>query len=154
MLLICLCVIIFFFKQETASEMRMSDGSSDVCSSELPLRLGRGVAGCAIGAAQQGHGFQLKKNRHGGPERSLRRGEREGAAKAFGVWRQNDNLQVPHAGHPGSLGSLSVRNRKDIKSTISSLPALSSPKGTSARMVSRSEEHTSELQSQMRNSYA
>src|SRR3546814_1643515 len=90
--------------------MRISDWSSDVFSSDL--------------------------NRHGSPERSPRRGERDGAAKAFGVWRQNDNLQVPHAGHPGSLGSLSVRNRKDIKSTISSLPALSSPKGTSERIVS------------------
>src|SRR3546814_19059430 len=112
-------IVIFFFKQKTAYEMRISDWSSDVCSSDL--------------------GFQLKKNRHGGPERSLRRGEREGAAKAFGVWRQTDNLQVPHAGHPGSLGSLSVRHRKDIKSTISSLPALSSPKGTRARMVSSAE---------------
>src|SRR3546814_5458168 len=31
-----LCV--FFFKQKTAYEMRISDWSSDVCSSDLPLR--------------------------------------------------------------------------------------------------------------------
>src|SRR3546814_9279683 len=31
-------VSIFFFKQKTAYEMRISDWSSDVCSSDLPLR--------------------------------------------------------------------------------------------------------------------
>src|SRR3546814_2726308 len=29
-------VIVFFFKQKTAYEMRISDWSSDVCSSDLP----------------------------------------------------------------------------------------------------------------------
>src|SRR3546814_1529219 len=31
-------VSIFFFKQKTAYEVRISDGSSDVCSSDLGLR--------------------------------------------------------------------------------------------------------------------
>src|SRR3546814_8141216 len=31
----CLCFFIFFFKQKTAYEMRISDWSSDVCSSDL-----------------------------------------------------------------------------------------------------------------------
>src|SRR3546814_7169885 len=31
-----LCVCVFFFKQKTAYEMRISDWSSDVCSSDLP----------------------------------------------------------------------------------------------------------------------
>src|SRR3546814_6680687 len=36
-LLICLFMLIFFFfKQKTAYEMRISDWSSDVCSSDLP----------------------------------------------------------------------------------------------------------------------
>src|SRR3546814_6163796 len=30
-----LCLIVFFFKQKTAYEMRISDWSSDVCSSDL-----------------------------------------------------------------------------------------------------------------------
>src|SRR3546814_16186814 len=30
------CLLIFFFKQKTAYEMRISDWSSDVCSSDLP----------------------------------------------------------------------------------------------------------------------
>src|SRR3546814_7186063 len=32
--------LFFFFKQKTAYEMRISDWSSDVCSSDLPARLG------------------------------------------------------------------------------------------------------------------
>src|SRR3546814_10453352 len=37
MLLICMCMVsyFFFFKQKTAYEMRISDWSSDVCSSDL-----------------------------------------------------------------------------------------------------------------------
>src|SRR3546814_1725766 len=35
--LICMCVV--FFKQKTAYEMRISDWSSDVCSSDLSTKL-------------------------------------------------------------------------------------------------------------------
>src|SRR3546814_1565515 len=42
---ISLCVAFFFFKQKTAYEMRISDWSSDVCSSDLALRnLDRAIA--------------------------------------------------------------------------------------------------------------
>src|SRR3546814_5154900 len=40
----CLChelVIFFFFKQKTAYEVRISDWSSDVCSSDLELDAGQ-----------------------------------------------------------------------------------------------------------------
>src|SRR3546814_5018586 len=33
---VCLYFLSFFFKQKTAYEMRISDWSSDVCSSDLP----------------------------------------------------------------------------------------------------------------------
>src|SRR3546814_1063955 len=36
---VVLCVCVFFFKQKTAYEMRISDWSSDVCSSDLAGRL-------------------------------------------------------------------------------------------------------------------
>src|SRR3546814_2125194 len=36
----CLCFIFFFFKQKTAYEMRISDWSSDVCSSDLNAETG------------------------------------------------------------------------------------------------------------------
>src|SRR3546814_3868501 len=49
----CCCCSFFFFKQKTAYEMRISDWSSDVCSSDLPtlVRLGRerGPDGCRAG---------------------------------------------------------------------------------------------------------
>src|SRR3546814_19750951 len=32
----CFCFVVFFFKQKTAYELRISDWSSDVCSSDLP----------------------------------------------------------------------------------------------------------------------
>src|SRR3546814_5600023 len=53
----------FFFKQKTAYEMRISDWSSDVCSSDLQMLAIRPVADdeiVQIGVAQQqlGQGFQ------------------------------------------------------------------------------------------------
>src|SRR3546814_8164130 len=33
--LVVMCCFVFFFKQKTAYDMRISDGSSDVCSSDL-----------------------------------------------------------------------------------------------------------------------
>src|SRR3546814_5722769 len=35
---VCDCDVFFFFKQKTAYEMRISDWSSDVCSSDLAAR--------------------------------------------------------------------------------------------------------------------
>src|SRR3546814_9802533 len=38
LIIIILMILFFFFKQKTAYEMRISDWSSDVCSSDLRLR--------------------------------------------------------------------------------------------------------------------
>src|SRR3546814_345999 len=38
MYLLCVCFLVCFFKQKTAYEMRISDWSSDVCSSDLVVR--------------------------------------------------------------------------------------------------------------------
>src|SRR3546814_2933745 len=52
----------FLFKQKTAYEVRISDWSSDVCSSDLPLR-GRFLLlldlGAALGQLGRGLGLQL-----------------------------------------------------------------------------------------------
>src|SRR3546814_9416596 len=48
-----MCFSIFFFKQKTAYEMRISDWSSDVCSSDL-LRSTLEGAGYAIDLATDG----------------------------------------------------------------------------------------------------
>src|SRR3546814_2163798 len=46
----CFSVFFFFFKQKTAYEMRISDWSSDVCSSDLPgARSWRVDPGAGIG---------------------------------------------------------------------------------------------------------
>src|SRR3546814_10113655 len=37
LLLVCMFLFFFFFKQKTAYEMRISDWSSDVCSSDLQI---------------------------------------------------------------------------------------------------------------------
>src|SRR3546814_18584076 len=46
----------FFFKQKTAYEMRISDWSSDVCSSDLKLACLRVVFGFAVQVALLQHG--------------------------------------------------------------------------------------------------
>src|SRR3546814_7976062 len=43
------CVIFFFFKQKTAYEMRISDWSSDVCSSDLAVWIYQSI--CLLAAA-------------------------------------------------------------------------------------------------------
>src|SRR3546814_11726809 len=43
--MLMLCVSFFFFKQKTAYELRISDWSSDVCSSDLLEAVGRLVPG-------------------------------------------------------------------------------------------------------------
>src|SRR3546814_8459734 len=59
----CLCFIwvvyciFFFFKQKTADEMRISDWSSDVCSSDLGFRQHQPVADPGAGRT---HGAELR----------------------------------------------------------------------------------------------
>src|SRR3546814_7259291 len=101
----------FFFKQKTAYEMRISDWSSDVCSSDLPPLRGRAGAGVPAGR------------------------------------RQPDPLFA--AGGRGAIGQIS--GRRDARRR----PLLALPQdGGTAGGDGRSEEHTSELQSLMRISYA
>src|SRR3546814_19161343 len=66
--LVCKYFIFFFFKQKTAYEVRISDWSSDVCSSDLRARRGDGLArACAIArdlaraaGAQAGGAFRMR----------------------------------------------------------------------------------------------
>src|SRR3546814_9764742 len=107
-------ISMFFFKQKTAYEMRISDWSSDVCSSDLLER-----------HRDSGHGqsrrarLQAGDGRQGGAVQALRRCRR-------------DRPRTQDRG----CRSLHRRGRTD---------------GAELR---RSEEHTSELQSLMRISYA
>src|SRR3546814_9660546 len=107
MIMLCCKLFFFFYKQKTAYEMRISDWSSDVCSSDLPRR-------CAYS-----HHRRTGPHRHRYP-----RGRPDPA-------RSGRN-------HPSGTGiAHGVRFGKW-------------PRGRRRR----SEEHTSELQSLMRISYA
>src|SRR3546814_5694541 len=97
--------VVCFFKQKTAYEMRISDWSSDVCSSDL--------AAVALGV-----------------------GSLESAPRN----RVGSQACTPESGGPGPLD----------RSTCTCL-AVPDPQRRGRR---RSEEHTSELQSLMRISYA
>src|SRR3546814_2555280 len=107
----CVFIIIvfffFFFKQKTAYEMRISDWSSDVCSSDLHRRPGR---------------------RHPRTVRSRR-------WPAAGQHRQDPD--PAGGGEPGAQRRRGAARR-----------------GPARAGDQRSEEHTSELQSLMRISYA
>src|SRR3546814_5476499 len=147
----------FFFKQKTAYDMRISDWSSDVCSSDLAARP---IVECRIGDA---------------PDASVRRaGHHFGVGVPFGgvgeefVERQSVGLHrsVDHW-HPSALGgsggearptfqfhgmSAAARRRHTTASWSAAVPGkrLCAARGSSAR----SEEHPSELQSPMRISYS
>src|SRR3546814_10106246 len=70
-------VCVFFFKQKTAYEMRISDWSSDVCSSELRAD----ALGMLQVLVRPGRGNQLDadrravRNPEGDEQKGLRRGE-------------------------------------------------------------------------------
>src|SRR3546814_1356457 len=55
----------FFFKQKTAYEMRISDWSSDVCSSDLVAGAGGGVDGGGDGVEARLRGLPLGQARAG-----------------------------------------------------------------------------------------
>src|SRR3546814_2387731 len=55
---LCNCMYVFFFKQKTAYEMRISDWSSDVCSSDL--RPADGCLGLSAGRLLGRSGRGLK----------------------------------------------------------------------------------------------
>src|SRR3546814_4875500 len=121
-------VIVFFFKQKTAYEMRISDWSSDVCSSDL---------------------FFWAKGRHVIFDRRpcFAICHPQSAARPwllYGRWVGAEWAQL-------SLMSCRV-SRKGVSRTIS-MPKMATYRAKS-RSCLRSEEHTSELQSLMRISYA
>src|SRR3546814_4745924 len=119
-----LFVVFFFFKQKTAYEMRISDWSSDVCSSDL-LTVGEHVGmGANLVAVDQ----QVLRTA----------GERPGAGVDVRTRDQAAGNARRHAGVAGEQHLVVARDG----------PADVLEQGR------RSEEHTSELQSLMRISYA
>src|SRR3546814_1597332 len=122
---ICLFIIFFFFKQKTAYEMRISDWSSDVCSSDL--------FGALVGAMFWNVVTWLK----GIPSSSSH-------ALVGGIV----GAGVAHAGFEGIQWT--GLNKTVIAIFLSPMLGML----LAMLVMLRSEEHTSELQSLMRISYA
>src|SRR3546814_12737031 len=85
-------VYVFFFKQKTAYEMRISDWSSDVCSSDLGAAGGRSCGGAQVEPVPDldERGYQIAHHRF-----VMRRAGRE--AQPFGAARHRgivDRLDV------------------------------------------------------------
>src|SRR3546814_9836290 len=60
-----MCILVFFvfvFKQKTAYEMRISDWSSDVCSSDLGLSMSDGIRCMWMRGGTSKGGFFLKQD--------------------------------------------------------------------------------------------
>src|SRR3546814_10258520 len=130
------CICVFFFKQKTAYEMRISDWSSDVCSSDLRL-VGAAVRrapqrGDAGGDAGEGIGVARAGDAH-------RRGR--GVLLVVGV--QDEDAVHGARQHRADLVFLAGHREHHVQEVLGI-----------AQVVARSEEHTSELQSLMRISYA
>src|SRR3546814_5225291 len=139
---LCDLYVIFFFKQKTAYEMRISDWSSDVCSSDLVELIkvavqhaaGRLPVIAGIGGNSTSEAIELSHH-----------------AKEVGA--QAGLSVVPYYNKPTQEGL--YQHFKTISEAVD-LPAIlyNVPGRTVADMSNdRSEAHTSELQSLMRISY-
>src|SRR3546814_4498741 len=124
----------FFFKQKTAYEMRISDWSSDVCSSDLHVA---DIAGLHLGGTiLRRDGFHRADNRVVlGIDRHQTHG---GIGK-----KAHDRKQH----HKADKGDTSLPVHRCAPRYLITVPRRE-------KSTQRSEEHTSELQPLMRTSYA
>src|SRR3546814_9526786 len=123
----------FFFKQKTAYEMRISDWSSDVCSSDL-------APAADAGAHSAEDRRDRRADRRPRPHRPRARIARGGAGEAVADQRRRARGEA-------------ARTRRRIQAPPAAVRLLHRP-GLRGGGHARSEEHTSELQSLMRTSYA
>src|SRR3546814_6436553 len=82
MSVLCHVFAVFFFKQKTAYEMRISDWSSDVCSSDLLINDVRQVVAGAAQAVRIALGADRQDDRFGGDGVALRGLDAKGALRA------------------------------------------------------------------------
>src|SRR3546814_2355681 len=134
----CLVFGLVLFKQKTAYEMRISDWSSDVCSSDLHR------AGARLPAAF------LQRCRLCDPHAALPHVPDQALLGA--LRRAHLGARLPRPGDPGAQ----VPDRQ-LQGSAAAARGEDGGSGRAARLRGRrrrSEEHTSELQSLMRISYA
>src|SRR3546814_5321556 len=103
--LACMCRSFFFFKQKTAYEMRISDWSSDVCSSDLEHRRhGEGRGGVAARLEPQHRGRVVEV------EQGLGRAPEEDAGRNRGAERHREPAPARENGRR-KIGRASCRER-------------------------------------------
>src|SRR3546814_8821673 len=117
--------IFFFFKQKTAYEMRISDWSSDVCSSDL--------------------------DENALASEALRRVEQESSTWLVADLARHIATLLPPGVAANAIEHVDVIDRIAVRGAARCLELAPDHEGPYRR---RSEEHTSELQSLMRTSYA
>src|SRR3546814_9866054 len=136
---LCNSVLFFFFKQKTAYEMRISDWSSDVCSSDLvaapAIALVDGAVPVELVIPCRCPGRRLHREFGAGMELVAARA-RHGVDDTTGAAAE---LRRIAAGLDLELFVERERNRRIALATVG---------------VGRSEEHPAELQSLTRHSYA
>src|SRR3546814_2086096 len=133
-------MVVFFFKQKTAYEMRISDWSSDVCSSDLRKLFEVGERSIACAKVIQCDADTMRVQQF---ERSLdifRPASQEYCFRDFQFQKMR-----------GHLGSMQIAQQTFSKIVLAEFSS-SRVQGDMSEV--RSEEHTSELQSLMRISYA
>src|SRR3546814_8814928 len=116
--------MIFFLKQKTAYEMRISDWSSDVCSSDLP------EGGRVMG--------EQKRRRAAGAEDLRLQGPKPGGFRLFAAFERWMAKDTPWRGEPGEFGRRQRERAFERR----------------LDRILRTEEHTSALQSLQRSAYA
>src|SRR3546814_13145837 len=115
----------FFFKQKTAYEMRISDWSSDVCSSDLQLakQIGRPDLGVMIGRSAQANSLDAVEV-SGFPTVRVPAGHESNWTFIHAITRQEsqfDRAAISHAGPRGMMqGSEERRVGKGCVSTVKS----------------------------------
>src|SRR3546814_6857936 len=132
-------IMFFFFKQKTAYEMRISDWSSDVCSSDLRLRR-RNAPGICDRQPRRPDA-RLPRRR---PRADRRQGQQPKmeSANGRGGDRRLDRRDLRAIARNGTMDPAHL-----------TLPPTLRPPGLDPGGRKRSEETTSELQSLMPNTY-
>src|SRR3546814_4024108 len=128
-----MCLCFFFFKQKTAYELRISDWSSDVCSSDLPL----------VDIAHVQCNFTRRRRLGGHPDFS--------SLRNTGSIDRNLRAAIDPVIQCRPIDIWRMAARRTRVASPTSSRVCRSPRMIAQR---RSEEHTSELQSLMRISYA
>src|SRR3546814_8015483 len=139
-----MCSIFFFFKQKRAYEMRISDWSSDVCSSDL-TNVGGGRWPRCPKRCRRRTATQSRRRARAADARLQPPMKVSNSSFTFSTTMTDAITQASDASH-GAITKRPIFSRSVTKRT-SGITANGS-------CIDRSEEHTAELQSLMRQSYA